>query len=107
MSKTYAQLQSEIAALQKQAEATHSKEKTEVVSRIKEAIAVYGLTAHDLGLVRGAKPAVATKKPSRVRKNKEAKYRDDAGNTWGGRGPRPKWLRDALGAGKVLQDFAA
>jgi DNA-binding protein H-NS len=107
MSKTYAQLESEIAALQKRAEATHSKEKAEVVGRIKEAIAVYGLTAQDLGLARGAKAAVAAKKPSRVRKNMDAKYRDDAGNTWGGRGPRPKWLRDALGAGKVLQHFAA
>ena len=29
-----------------------------------------------------------------------------SGNTWGGRGPRPQWLRDALANGKSLQDFA-
>ena len=35
-----------------------------------------------------------------------AKYRDEAGNTWGGRGPRPAWLRTALAAGKQMSDFA-
>ena len=31
---------------------------------------------------------------------------DTSGNTWVGRGPRPQWLRDALKAGKSLQDYA-
>lgn len=35
------------------------------------------------------------------------KYRDHAGNTWAGRGRRPKWLVVALAGGKALQDFAA
>ena len=36
----------------------------------------------------------------------EAKFRNEAGQTWGGRGKRPQWLRDALAAGKTLADFA-
>jgi DNA-binding protein H-NS len=33
--------------------------------------------------------------------------KDDAGNAWSGRGPKPKWLKAALDAGKSLEDFAA
>ena len=33
------------------------------------------------------------------------KYRDGAGNTWGGMGKRPQWLRDALTSGRRLEDF--
>lgn len=34
------------------------------------------------------------------------RYRDQAGNTWAGRGRRPKWLVAALADGKRLEDFA-
>ena len=36
-----------------------------------------------------------------------AKYADRAGNTWGGRGRRPQWLKDALAAGRRLDEFLA
>ncbi|MDO8420122.1 MAG: H-NS histone family protein, partial [Rubrivivax sp.] len=85
-----------------------------VVSRIREAIAHYGLTAEDLGLVpkakRGArtagKPAAKTRRKAAKAKPRAVKFRDEAGRTWGGIGKRPQWLRDALAAGKTLQDFA-
>jgi DNA-binding protein H-NS len=57
----------------------------------------------------GAAEAAAPAKPA-ARKSKRAPskmlYRDDAGNSWGGRGPKPKWLKAALESGKSLQDFA-
>jgi DNA-binding protein H-NS len=34
------------------------------------------------------------------------KYRDRAGNTWAGRGAKPRWLAAAIKEGKKLQDFA-
>ncbi|MGE0348080.1 H-NS family nucleoid-associated regulatory protein [Hydrogenophaga sp.] len=34
-----------------------------------------------------------------------AKYADQAGNTWHGKGRRPKWLNDAITAGKQITDF--
>jgi DNA-binding protein H-NS len=34
------------------------------------------------------------------------KYRDGAGNTWAGRGVRPRWLVAAIKDGKKLEDFA-
>jgi DNA-binding protein H-NS len=33
------------------------------------------------------------------------KYRDRAGNTWAGRGARPRWLVAAIKEGKKLDDF--
>jgi DNA-binding protein H-NS len=35
-----------------------------------------------------------------------AKYRDNEGNTWAGRGAQPVWLREKLKAGAKLDDFA-
>jgi DNA-binding protein H-NS len=34
-----------------------------------------------------------------------AKYRDSDGNTWAGRGARPRWLVAALKKGKKLESF--
>jgi DNA-binding protein H-NS len=111
MSKTYSQLMKQIETLQREAEATRRKELDGVVERIKEAIVAYGLTAADLGLAaRAPKAASAGKKRVGAKPGKRAlaaaKYRDDAGNAWGGRGPRPAWLRSALAAGRTLDEFA-
>lgn len=111
MSKTYAQLQKEIETLQREAEKLKRKEIDDVIGRIKEAIRVYELTASDLGLdlSSGRRRGGAGKSARKSAQGKAAsrvKYRDESGNVWGGRGPRPQWLRDALLAGKTLQDFA-
>jgi DNA-binding protein H-NS len=34
------------------------------------------------------------------------KYRDTSGNTWAGRGAKPRWLVAAIKDGKKLEDFA-
>ena len=116
MTKSYAQLQKQIQELQKQAGQVRQAEIAGVVTRIKEAVLAYGLTAADLGLSGGtkavagkkaaAKPKTKATKSAKSKLPKVAKFRDEAGNTWVGRGPRPKWLRDALIAGKTLKDFA-
>lgn len=111
MSKTYSQLLKQIETLQREAETTRRKEIDGVVTRIKEAIKAYGLTAADLGLNAGA-PKVAKaggarspRKPGR-KAAAAVKFRDETGNVWGGRGPRPAWLRSALAAGRQLSEFA-
>ena len=38
---------------------------------------------------------------------KKIKHRDAAGHTWTGRGPKPRWLNDAIAAGKTLKELAA
>ena len=72
-----------------------------------------GLTASDLGLgprigrPPGAKSKAGkqTGKPKGAKAAKAVRFRDDSGNTWVGRGPRPQWLRDALASGNSLEDF--
>ncbi|MGR5262336.1 H-NS family nucleoid-associated regulatory protein, partial [Vibrio astriarenae] len=34
-----------------------------------------------------------------------AKYRDEAGNSWTGRGKRPGWLVAHLSAGRQIEEF--
>ena len=111
MTKSYTQLMKQIDTLKREAEDVRRKEVAGVVDRIKEAIKAYNLTAADLGLGLGAAKAprkAAKAKPGRkaAKGKATAKFRDEAGNTWGGRGPRPAWLREALAAGKQLSDFA-
>lgn len=106
MTTTYVQIQKKIALLQRQADSLREKEVAGVVERIKVAIAHYGLTAPQLGFgAAGASPKAA----SRNRKEKAvataARFSDGDGGTWSGRGPRPGWLREALAAGKSLDDF--
>lgn len=114
MNKTYAQVIKQIDNLQREADELRRKEVEGVIDRIKEAVRVYGLTAKDLGLA-GVRGIAATPAPKRKRAGRKAgkaaapavaKFRDEAGNTWGGRGPRPVWLRTALANGKKLSDFA-
>ncbi|WP_284620568.1 H-NS histone family protein [Aquabacterium humicola] len=98
-------VQQQIEELQRRASALRESEKAGVIDRIKHAIAVYGITAPDLGFT------VATRGAARGRRGKAksavgvAKYSDGNGNAWSGRGTRPRWLREALLAGKSLQDF--
>jgi DNA-binding protein H-NS len=119
MTKTYLQVLKQIENLKAEAEKLRRNEIEGVVSRIREAISHYGLTAADLGLGGGARsagPKLARGKPGRKpgrpkkifgTKSKVApKFRDENGNTWAGRGKRPIWLRDALAGGRKLEDFA-
>ena len=115
MTKTYAQVMKQIDSLSKEAERLKRKEIDGVISRIKRAIDAYGLTAADLGLgarigrpagvkTLGNRKAAKALKPGKAAK--PVRFRDDTGNTWIGRGPRPQWIQDALAAGKKLGDFA-
>lgn len=116
MTKSYEQILKQIETLQLEAEKLRRKELGGVIERIREAVDHYGLTAADLGLgpaspkAAKAPKAVAAKKrkPRKAAKtaDRTAKFRDEAGNTWVGRGKRPDWLRAALANGKTLNDFA-
>lgn len=113
---TYIELKQKIDELQKEADALKAKERQGVIDRMKEAIAVYDISAAELGLnVRGgslrrgglnAKKSAPKPKPSRKSSEPRSAYADGKGNTWGGRGPRPKWLKDALAGGANLEDFS-
>lgn len=110
---TLNQLQKQIAKLESQANQIKKKEAGAVIARIKEAIAVYGLTAADLGLsVRGPKAAASkvgrktAAKKGRKTKAGKIKFKDGDGNVWTGHGRRPQWFLDAIAAGKTLEQLA-
>ena len=111
LAQTYVQIQQQILALQGRAEELRKKELDEVVARIKEAIAVYRIAPE---MLYGRGKAVAEKSSASAKSRQSSKaskvtrsvaFRDSNGNVWGGRGPRPAWLREALEAGKALEDF--
>ena len=110
MTTSYAKIKARIKSLEARAEELRRKEIKDVIARVKEAIEFYGLTAAELGfspsgkLSKVAKPW-PRKGPNGSKSVRPPKYRDSAGNTWVGRGPRPQWLRDAMAAGKTLDDF--
>ena len=111
MTKTYAQIVKQIEGLKQDAEKVRRKEVDGVISRIRDAITVYDLSAQDLGFGNRSKAATKNAAPAKRQMRKLAKapplvkFRNDSGGVWGGRGKRPQWLRDALGAGKTLDDF--
>ena len=90
----------QLAQLRKQAEDFRNQERAGVIEELRTKIAEYGLTAADLKLsARG--PKVRANKSSTA-----AKYRGPDGETWsGGRGRKPRWVTEALAAGKSLSDF--
>ncbi|KQY79717.1 MULTISPECIES: H-NS family nucleoid-associated regulatory protein [Roseateles] len=115
MAKSLQGLLKQIETLQKQADALRSREKADVVARIKEAIAHYDITADELF---GASPAKATRRRAATAKvagkrrkaaarktGGVAKYTDGNGRTWSGVGKRPNWFKDALAAGKQPEDL--
>lgn len=102
--KSLADLQAQIEKLQAQAQLLREQEKAGVVARIREAISAYGLSETDLFGTASIKRA-ATRR-GKAAATRSAAYADGAGNVWGGRGPRPRWLREALQQGRTLEEFA-
>ncbi len=110
----------QIEELKKQAERQRKEEYSSVIKTIKKQIADYGITAEELGLgsgaaKRGRKPGKASAKPGRKTsargKHPSAgtkvapRYKDEAGNTWTGRGKQPKWVVAALASGRSLESL--
>jgi DNA-binding protein H-NS len=112
--KTYMAVKSEIAKLEKQAEALRKSELKNVISQIRKAITEYGLTAADLGFGAGAGAGTKTggRKAAGKRRAKAtagvAKYRDPATQqTWTGHGRPPAWIVAAKNRDDYLIDAAA
>ena len=98
-----------LAALRKQAEELRNHERAGVIEELRKKIAEYGLTASDLKLSGGARGSGAKVKrdATPASPKAEAKYRNEAGETWsGGRGRKPRWVTEALAAGKSMDEFA-
>ena len=86
--------------------ALHQDEgRNKAIAEIRELMTQHGLTAADVAAApRRASGAGAA--GTRVSKPVAAKYKDGQGNSWTGRGLKPKWLTGALASGKKIEDFA-
>ncbi len=115
------------AALDKKIADMQRAHRSDAVAKVKAMMAEYGLTAADITGAAVANPFAAgspkaaarrtpapapvagkRRRPSANAGKKVApKYRNPAtGDTWSGRGLKPKWLAAALAAGRSLSDFA-
>lgn len=80
--------------------------KAESITKVKTLMAELGVTTRMLNpRSKAASKAARARHPS-AGKKVAAKYANQAGETWSGRGLRPKWLREAIEAGAALESFA-
>ena len=90
-------------ALEKQIEQTRQTDRTEAISQIKTLMHEYGLSTADLS----ARKVGTVKARANAGSKVPAKFSDTAtGDTWSGRGLKPKWLTAAIARGRTLQEFA-
>ena len=106
---TYLELKEQAEKLLAEAERMREQEIADAITDVKQKIALYGLTAADLGLAKSSGGPGG----SRVRRTKSAaakspvKFRGPNGETWsGGRGRKPQWVVQALKDGRNLEEFA-
>ena len=89
------------AALDKQIADVQREQRSDAIARVKAMMSEYGLTLADIS---SRLPASAGKKTAG---KVAAKYHNRAtGDTWSGRGLKPKWLTAALLSGRSLAEFA-
>jgi DNA-binding protein H-NS len=90
------------AELEKQIENLQTTARSDAIAQIKALMADHGLSVADL-----AGKAVAKKSSQAKGTTVAAKYRNqETGETWSGRGLKPKWLKAQIEAGKMVEDFA-
>jgi DNA-binding protein H-NS len=102
---TYLELREKGEKLLAEAEELRVKELNDVIRDIKEKVKAYGLSAQDLGF--SAAGVSRRKRSSGPASKATPKYRGPNGETWsGGRGRKPRWVTEALAAGKKIDQFA-
>ena len=98
------------AALEKAMSDLQNEERNQAVAKIRALMAEHGVTIEDLSGGAGAKgkfKAAKSGTDGRSGKPVAAKYRNTAtGDSWSGRGLKPRWLTAAIEAGAKLEEFA-
>jgi DNA-binding protein H-NS len=103
MNTKLAELMAQKAALEQTIGALQTEERAGAIAKVREIMSEYGLTPADIAVTKGTQKV--SKDPGKTTKV-AAKYRDSVtGNSWSGRGLKPRWLSEALSAGKKVEDF--
>ena len=114
---TLAAIRKQIADLEKQADAIRKSDTASAVAKVKDLIALHGLTIDDLGMTKAAasKASGSSGAPIKGRKRNAAKteiktvgvakYIDSkTGKTWTGRGKPPNWIAGVRNRDSFLID---
>jgi len=96
---TLQELKDQRDALDRQIKETLQRDRASAILKVKSMMAEYGLTIADLNVRAKGTPEGGSKVA--------AKYRNKAtGETWSGRGLKPRWLAAAINSGAKIEDFA-
>ena len=98
---TLDQLIAQAQKLNQQISELRKSERSRAIAEIQQIMATHGLTPQDL-----ADASKSSKRSGLIGKPVAAKFADGNGNSWSGRGLKPRWLTAALNDGKKLEDFA-
>lgn len=90
---TLTDIQKKIKELQAQEAELINKEKNDVVARMLEQIKAYGITAQELGF---DTPSTTKKTKEKDTTGKVVKYRNGDLVWSGGRGMKPKWVKEII-----------
>lgn len=97
------------AALEQALREAQNAERQSAIEKVRALMAEHGLTVSDIAAADGRKTRGPNKIKSpdgRTGKPVAAKYRHQGtGETWSGRGLKPKWLTSALEGGAKIEDF--
>lgn len=100
--QSVAEIRKKIEELQAQANDMLRRERDTVIASIKQKMAEFELTVADLGLrSSGGKPAKSKSTASKG----TVKYRRGTDQWSGGRGPKPKWVKDVLAKGEDIEKY--
>ena len=95
-----ARIDADFERIEKGIAALQDAAKAKAIVEVNAFMQQHGLTRSDIGaMLDRAKASKPTKTP------RAPMYRNSAGQTWGGRGKHPTWLRTELGLGRKLDDF--
>lgn len=92
------------AELDRQITHVQAATRQQAIDEIRSLMSAHGLTVSDLAAAANRSRSSKVHGGS-VRKPVATKYKDGQGNSWTGRGLKPKWLTAALSQGKSIEDF--
>jgi DNA-binding protein H-NS len=102
------EIRKKIADLKKQELNILQKEKQNAITEVKQYIADFGLSAKDIGLT-GVQTKKAVKTATSKKKTKKTvakiKYQRGTDKWSGGRGPKPKWVKEIISAGQDIEQY--
>jgi DNA-binding protein H-NS len=95
------------AALDKKIADAQREQRGDAIQKVRALMSEYGLTLADVGAKGSAKGSASAGAPKKSTGKVAAKYRNKTtGESWSGRGLKPKWLAAALASGRSISDFA-